>query len=118
MRTYNDRSPIPEAMDAQSATSNVGADNPTTTKQKSFNTSSTKGDRDRTNLNLVTSVRLDEADPQQDQPVINRNCNVCLIKEVRQDLMNINRMVQDRNEHISRLKAKCLRSYFERQMMD
>lgn len=49
---------------------------------------------------------------------INKNCQVCLIKEVRQDLVNINKIVQERNEQITKLKDKCLRSYFERQMID
>lgn len=55
---------------------------------------------------------------QPDKMMVNKNCQVCLIREVRQDLMNINKIVQERNEQISKLKAKCLRSYFERQMME
>lgn len=47
-----------------------------------------------------------------------KNCQVCFIKEVRQNLMNINKAVQERNEQISKLKARCLRSHFERQMME
>lgn len=49
---------------------------------------------------------------------INKNCQVCLIQEVRQDLVNINKIVQERNEQITKLKNKCLRSYFERQMIE
>lgn len=51
-------------------------------------------------------------------PKEDRNCQVCIIKEVRQDLMDFNKKVQEHNEQISKLKAKFLRSYFKRQMID
>lgn len=56
--------------------------------------------------------------PQYQGPQLNRDCQVCIIKEVRQDLMNFNKKVQEHNEQISKLKAKFLKSYFKRQMMD
>lgn len=47
----------------------------------------------------------------------NKNCQVCLIKEVRQNLMNINKVVQERNEQLLKLRGRCYRSYFERRKM-
>lgn len=44
------------------------------------------------------------------QPV-SGDCQVCRIKEVREDLMNLNKIIQERNVHFSELKAKCLRNY-------
>lgn len=46
------------------------------------------------------------------------SCQVCLIKEVRQDLINVTKIIQERNEQLSKLKARHLRSFFERQMLD
>lgn len=46
------------------------------------------------------------------------DCQVCRVKEVREDLMKLNKMIQERNVHFSELKAKCLRSYFRRQVID
>lgn len=64
-------------------------------------------------------TEFDDTDrPPQPRPKVNHDCQVCMIKEVRQDLMNFNKKVQEHNEQISKLKAKFLRSYFKRQMMD
>lgn len=62
------------------------------------------------------SIKLNNNDNKQER--VNRNCQVCIIQEVREDLMKINKIVQERNEQITKLKARCLRSYFERQMLD
>lgn len=62
----------------------------------------------------------DSADDHRHGSTINRNCLVCLIKDARQDLMKMSKEVQRRNEQISKQiskqKAKCLRSYFEKQI--
>lgn len=55
---------------------------------------------------------------QQTSSSSGKNCQVCFIKEVRQNLMSINKAVQERNEQISKLKARCLRSHFERLVLD
>lgn len=53
---------------------------------------------------------------------IDSNCHVCLIKEVRQNFDNINKLVKEQNEQLSKLrgklKAESLRSYFQKQMTD
>lgn len=46
------------------------------------------------------------------------NCQVCLIREVKDGLVNVTKIVQERNEQLSKLKARHLRSFFERQMLD
>lgn len=47
------------------------------------------------------------------------NCQVCLIKELRDDLTHVTRVIEERNEQLSsKLKAKRLRTFFERQMND
>lgn len=47
------------------------------------------------------------------------NCQVCLIKELKDDLTNVTRLIQERNEQLtSKLKARRLRTFFERQMLD
>lgn len=66
----------------------------------------------------LEAADLNDTNKPHQRPIINRDCQVCIIKEVRQDLINFNKMVQEHNEQISKLKAKFLRSYFERQMMD
>lgn len=47
----------------------------------------------------------------------NKNCQVCLVREVRHDLMNLNKIIKDRNDQLmTKLKDKRLRSYFERKI--
>lgn len=46
------------------------------------------------------------------------NCQVCFIKEVKQNLIKINKYVQERNEQMIRDKDKRLKSYFQKQMTD
>lgn len=48
----------------------------------------------------------------------NGDCQVCLIRNVRDDLVNITKLVQERNEQISKLKSKYLRSYFKSHIGD
>lgn len=50
---------------------------------------------------------------------IDGNCQVCLVKELKDDLTNITKVIQKRNEQLtSRLKDRRLRAVFERQMLD
>lgn len=49
----------------------------------------------------------------------NRNCQVCLIKELKDDLIDVTKIIQERNEQLtSKLKSRRLRTFFERQMLD
>lgn len=47
------------------------------------------------------------------------HCQVCLIKGLRDDLTQVTKEIQERNEQLSsKLKARRLRTFFERQMLD
>jgi len=47
------------------------------------------------------------------------NCQVCVVKKLREDLTNITKVIQERNDQLtSKLKAKRMRSFFERHMLD
>lgn len=112
------------ASEIQIATLNIGLSNnkqstPSSAKHITSSTGSGSGNKPRSLFDLNNELIAESATPtsrEQGSDRINRNCQVCLIKEVRQDLMNINKIVQQRNEQITKLKAKCLRSYFERQI--
>lgn len=63
---------------------------------------------------MEIATNSNESPQHYKQQQVNKNCQVCLIKEVRQDLMNVNKIIKDHNEQIkAKLKAKRLRSSFE-----
>lgn len=133
----NQQRALGDLSEIQSTTLNIGNINFSSSQaitkgsvSKIPNTSATTltGDKDLTNQNGdhrldATSFNLnDDSSEQINSPSSatknNQNCQVCRIREVRQSLMNINKVVQERNEQIAKLKAKCLRSYSEKQVMD
>lgn len=85
---------------------------------------SSSGDRMAQCGESTSGIRMDidqtpsNSKHNRDLPSHSNNCQVCLIKGVTEDLRNIEKLVQERNEQISKLRARYLRSYFERQMMD
>lgn len=120
----NGRSPANSSgSEIQSATLNIGTE---ITKPRELSKvpetidnsieDNNKHERNSSNTEVVDSN--DSNGHPQTGPKGNNNCQVCIIKGVRQDLMNFNKKVQEHNEQISKLKAKFLRSYFKRQMMD
>ena len=69
----------------------------------------------------IKSSELEDAhrDDKRHQLVVDGNCQVCLVKELKDDLTNITKIIQERNEQLtSKLKARRLRTFFERQMLD
>lgn len=134
------RSPVSNALEVQIAKLNIGQVNnnipnnkqstskipvtalPTTTTTFTATTATNDlyagSDINNHQDDMLKLKQVNTMSPSSTLNNINKNCQVCLIKEVRQDLVNINKIVQERNEQILKLKDKCLRSYFERQMID
>lgn len=55
----------------------------------------------------------------QKSVVVGGNCQVCLIRELKDDLTNVTKLIMERNEQLtSKLKAKRLRTFFEKQMLN
>lgn len=46
------------------------------------------------------------------------NCPVCFIKELKQSMLNTNRILQESNKQLSKLKADGLKTYFQKQMTE
>lgn len=87
------------------------------------NVSNNNNDTDNLNDdNHKTQLKLSEENNSQaikhitdgtsDGHVKQTDCSCCLIKELNQNLMNMYKNVQKQNEQMSRLRDKCLRSYF------
>lgn len=115
-----ERSPAFSASEVQSTTLNIGV--PSTnnsnkqTSKITITPASSTNKQHATKEKLNSDTLVDSVESGRQHQATNRNCQVCLVKEVRQDLMNINKMVQEQTEQIRQLKTKCLRSYFERQI--
>lgn len=45
-----------------------------------------------------------EAESKRSDHISSTRCQVCLVKELRQDLMNLNKVIQERNEHMQSAK--------------
>lgn len=115
--------------EVQSTTLNIGG-NFTTTATTTTGTNNSTNSRQIDNNNktiadnplrggeypmeIVSNLNENSQQQQQQQ---HKSCQVCLVKEVRQDLMNLNKIIKDRNDQLmTKLKAKRLRSFFERQI--
>lgn len=83
--------------------------------------SETIGPLTEPNLEQVADLETAEIidiNQSHQRPAVKHDCQVCVIKEMRQDLVNFYRMIQEHNEQISKLKAKLLKSHAERQVTD
>lgn len=68
-------------------------------------------------MEIASNLNENSQQRQQQQQQQHKSCQVCLVKELRQDLMNLNKIIKDRNDQLmTKLKAKRLRSFFERQI--
>lgn len=116
----NERSPAIGRSEVQSTTLNIG-DNIYKSEHTNKTvpvTSPARREAEQGERNHDIDCARDSNEGDCSKPQVNKNCQVCLIKEVRIGLMNMNKMVQERNERIKRIKAKCLRSYLERQVLE
>lgn len=106
----------------QSTTLNIGGNftaisttnNSTNSKQNNIkHTATSDNPFEDEECPMEATANLNESPPKNQQ----KNCQVCLVKEVRQDLMNLNKIIKDRNDQLmTKLRAKRLRSFFERQI--
>lgn len=107
----NRRSPVAFSVaEIQSTTLDIGLSS-NNDRQVCKVTSETTDSKKNGDLKLGCTISNSEKDfshQEQQKSKINRNCEVCLIKEIRLDLMKIHRIVQERNEHISKLKANLI----------
>ena len=123
-----ERSPIASgSSEIQSATVNVGL-LPQSSKGHSKSDNRTTDCNRKLNAVQQSSKRNDGDAMDYSEPHFSAkngatmhdgSCQVCLIKGLKDDLITITKVIQERNEQLtSKLKARRMRSFFERQMLD
>lgn len=84
-------------------------------------TATTIRDHRKQDLNDVVMDFSDSnhaTDSQERTLNMDGDCQVCVIRGLKDDLTNITKIIQDKNEQLAKLKAKRMRSFFERQILE